>query len=64
MIERLVALKMELEKGRQQMAILDGRRHELRDTLLRIAGAIQVLEELQAQDRPIELNHSSVTEAA
>jgi hypothetical protein len=64
MIERLAALKKELDKGRQQMALLDGRRHELRDTLLRIAGAIQVLEELQAQTYPVELNHPAVSEAA
>jgi len=32
------------------MARLDLRRQELRDTLLRISGAIQVLEELKSQE--------------
>jgi hypothetical protein len=47
--DRLVQLKQELEKGQQQMALLDQRRQELRDTILRISGAIQVLEELREQ---------------
>ncbi|HEY6352715.1 MAG TPA: hypothetical protein VI636_25240 [Candidatus Angelobacter sp.] len=52
MNDRLTQLKKELEKGQQQMALLEQRRQELRDTLLRISGAIQVLEELQAQPAP------------
>lgn len=47
--EKLNDLKKELERGQQQMALLDQRRHELRDTMLRISGAIQVLEELADQ---------------
>jgi hypothetical protein len=50
MHDRIQQLKMELEKGQQEMARLDLRRQELRDTMLRIAGAIQVLEELLAQE--------------
>lgn len=49
---RLVELKKELEKGRQRMEALDRERQELRDTMLRISGAIQVLEELRAQETP------------
>jgi prefoldin subunit 5 len=48
MNDRLMQLKKELEKGHQQMALLEQRRQELRDMILRISGAIQVLEELQA----------------
>jgi prefoldin subunit 5 len=48
--DRLKQLKSELEKGQQEMARLDLRRQELRDTMLRISGAIQVLEELKAQE--------------
>jgi prefoldin subunit 5 len=48
MNDRLIQLKKELEKGHQQMALLEQRRQELRDMVLRISGAIQVLEELQA----------------
>jgi hypothetical protein len=46
---RLEELKNELIKGREKLAVLDRERQELRDTMLRISGAIQVLEELQAQ---------------
>jgi prefoldin subunit 5 len=50
MRERLHQLKKELQKGEQEMARLDQQRQQLRDTMLRIAGAIQVLEELSAKD--------------
>jgi len=51
MIEnRLRELRSELEKGAQQLAALDRRRSELRETMLRIEGAIQVLEELKAAE--------------
>lgn len=47
MIEkRLQELRTEYSRGEQQLAQLDQRRQELRDTILRISGAIQVLEEL------------------
>ncbi len=43
--KRLEELKQEFEKGQQQLDALDKQRADLRDTLLRISGAIQVLEE-------------------
>ena len=49
MNERLEQLRRELEKGRQRLEDLDRQRLELRDTMLRISGAIQVIEELLAQ---------------
>lgn len=49
MQERLAELRAEFEKGQQQLHLLDQQRAELRDTLLRISGAIQVLEELVKQ---------------
>lgn len=51
---RLGELRAELDVGQGKMAVLDRTRDELRDTLLRIAGAIQVLKELldgEGQDR-------------
>jgi prefoldin subunit 5 len=54
MHDRLQQLKKELQKGEQEMARLDQNRQQLRDTMLRIAGAIQVLEELSAQDAVAE----------
>lgn len=55
MEQRLLELRRELEKGQQEMARLDRQRQELRDTMLRISGAIQVLEELLAQQAPASL---------
>jgi hypothetical protein len=49
MSERLKALEEELRKGARLLGELDQRRSELRDTLLRISGAIQVLRELGAE---------------
>jgi prefoldin subunit 5 len=54
MIEaRLQELREEWEKGTRQLEILDRQRGELRETLLRIEGAVQVLEELsRSETRP------------
>lgn len=46
MNERLAQLRAELEKGQQRLRLLDQERQEVRDTMLRISGAIRVLEEL------------------
>jgi hypothetical protein len=51
---RVSELKAELQKGQQVLAELDARQAELRQTLLRISGAIQVLEELLAGTTPAE----------
>jgi hypothetical protein len=45
---RVSELKDELQKGQQMLAELEARQAELRQTLLRISGAIQVLDELLA----------------
>jgi predicted RNase H-like nuclease (RuvC/YqgF family) len=45
---RIEALRKELEVGQQRMQELERQLTQLRDTMLRISGAIQVLEELQA----------------
>ena len=42
---RLAALRAENESGEKLMAELEQKQRTLRDTLLRISGAIQVLEE-------------------
>jgi prefoldin subunit 5 len=49
---RLDALRKEMEIGQQRMQDLERQLSQLRDTMLRISGAIQVLEELQAQGAP------------
>jgi prefoldin subunit 5 len=50
-IERRVGeLKAERDKGQQMLAELESKEAELRQTLLRISGAIQVLEELLREE--------------
>ena len=48
--ERLTALRAEYESGQKLLADLDQRAATLRETVLRISGAIQVLEEELARD--------------
>jgi len=48
--QRLEQLKREYETGQAQLSQLDTRAAELRQTLLRISGAMQVLEEAIAED--------------
>jgi hypothetical protein len=67
--QRLEALKAELTIGEKILADLDEKRTNLRETLLRISGAIQVLEEeLAKADQPLpreqELNREMRTEPA
>lgn len=47
---RLEVLRGELKTGQEMEAELEGRLGQLRATLLRINGAIQVLEELLAEE--------------
>lgn len=49
MTDRLDELRREFEKGRERLEALDRERQQLRDTMLRISGAIQVIEELLGQ---------------
>lgn len=53
---RLQTLQSEFESGQKMLADLEAKQMQLRETLLRISGAIQVLEEL--------LNESSETNGA
>lgn len=46
---RLAELRGERDRGEEMLAELQARQAALRDTLLRIQGAIQVLEELKQQ---------------
>jgi len=55
---RLIDLRREFAKGRQRMEELDRQRQSVSETLLRISGAIQVLEELSRHaERPDDLSH-------
>lgn len=62
--ERLDALKEEYRAGQQMVADLEARQLEVRQTVLRISGAIQVLEELLAEavtDAPSNDGHADST---
>lgn len=48
--KRLNELRAEFESGQKMMADLESKQANLRDTLLRISGAIQVLEEVLAEE--------------
>jgi hypothetical protein len=58
---RLEELKKEYDNGRAVLAELEAKEANLKSTMLRIAGAIQVLEELIAQEGA-EASRSSATE--
>lgn len=53
---RLDALKKELETGQADLHKVENQRTYLLETLLRISGAIQVLEELLTEARPAGQN--------
>lgn len=44
--QRIEKLRQEFDAGRRSLADIENRQAELRSTLLRISGAIQVLEEI------------------
>lgn len=48
--QRLTELKSEFEAGQKMLADLEAKKAELQATLLRISGAIQVIEEMLTQD--------------
>lgn len=45
LVQRLTVLKAEFEAGQKMLAELESKQAELRNTLIRISGAVQVLEE-------------------
>jgi hypothetical protein len=47
---RLAELKAEFAKGKQKLEELEGQSREVQHALLRISGAIQVLEELTGEN--------------
>jgi prefoldin subunit 5 len=47
---RLAELRTEFETGQRMLAELEEKREKLRESMLRIAGAIQVLEEMAGEE--------------
>lgn len=62
--QRLSELKTEYQTGQKMLADLEVRQAELRQTLLRISGAIQVLEEMLDATPHTALNGAVSSEAA
>ena len=60
---RLRELKTEFEVGQKVMAELEIRQANLRSTLLRIGGAIQVLEEMLGEKKADEASLTTATVA-
>ncbi|MCU0550519.1 MAG: hypothetical protein MUC48_14315 [Leptolyngbya sp. Prado105] len=61
MEQRLQQLRTEYETGQKMLADLEAKQLNLRETLLRIDGAIQVLEEVLEENSTPELqNHSKL----
>jgi len=48
--KRLSDLKNEFEQGEKMLADLDARREQVSQTMLRISGAIQVIEEILKEE--------------
>ena len=61
--QRLDELKKEFEIGQNRLQELDRQQAQVRETLLRISGAIQVLEEVLAQHQPAAEPTPSVAES-
>ncbi|MGZ8237921.1 MAG: hypothetical protein ACXWTY_08630 [Methylobacter sp.] len=62
--QRLEALKVEFEKGQARLRELQQQESQLRETLLRISGALQVLTELLEEENPDVKNKDPVFEPA
>jgi chromosome segregation ATPase len=62
--QRVSELRAEQRKGQEVLTDLEAKEAELRQTLLRISGAIQVLEELLAPTGPSASNGAVPAEAA
>jgi hypothetical protein len=60
---RLEVLKKELETGQAELERIEKQRAYLHETVLRISGAVQVLEELLAEGQAAEQDGSGFAEA-
>jgi predicted nuclease with TOPRIM domain len=61
--QRLQQLKAEFETGQKMLTDLEQKRANLEQTLLRISGAIQVLEEVLAAEKVSENSAEPVVDA-
>ncbi|NEP73685.1 MAG: hypothetical protein F6K25_15945 [Okeania sp. SIO2G4] len=56
--KRIASLKAEFESGKKTLSDLEAKQTNIRETLLRISGAIQILEELLAESQTPEENNA------
>jgi prefoldin subunit 5 len=61
---RLEELKKEFETGQSQLQELDRQQTRLRETLLRISGAIQILDEMLASENSRPQDHPANDQGA
>jgi len=61
--QRLDELKVEYETGQKMLAELEAKQANLHQTLLRISGAIQVLEEILSAESPAVMNEVAPLES-
>jgi hypothetical protein len=59
---RLSELKSEFEAGQKRLQELEGQANELRTVLIRVSGAIQILEEELAKNTQNESQEAEMTE--
>ena len=59
---RLEMLRKELEKGQVELQKVESQRTYLHETILRISGAIQMLEELLAEEQSAKQNGTASTD--
>jgi len=61
--DRLAQLKSEFEKGQAELVKLEQRRQEVCSMMLRISGAIQVLEEMEDGQNPASWREAAFASA-
>lgn len=62
--DRIAVLRQEHRAGEEQVRALENRQRDLRSTLLRISGAIQVLEEMLDEARQTAASDSAASGVA